>query len=99
MSLYSSPGHGPSPAVELHTQGAPEATSEVWQAVVEVREKPGAPTGVEFVPVSVKRKHAFTSTLTLSPGAVAALMQRGPPVPTGYDSEDLGVARSSARGE
>lgn len=70
---------------------------EVWEAVVEIKEKPGGSGGVDFVPVSVKRKHAYHSTLTLSPSAVAlALGQGNFSQPFGTESQDLGVARAAA---
>lgn len=80
-------------------EGGQEAL-EVWEAVVEVKEKEtkDGSTGVEFVPVSVKRKHAYHSTLTLSPSAVAAIAgQSNFSRPLGTESIDLGLARSAAQ--
>jgi hypothetical protein len=44
---------------------------------VEIREKHDGSGEVDFVPVSVKRKHAYHSTLTLSPSALALAMGQG----------------------
>jgi hypothetical protein len=75
-------------------EGGQEAL-EVWEAVVEVKEKSDG--GVEFVPVSVKRKHAYHSTLTLSPSAVAMALGAGNNSrPLGTESFDLGLARGAA---
>jgi hypothetical protein len=47
--------------------------------------------------VSVKRKHAYHSTLTLSPSALAVAMGEGNATrPLGSESLDLGVARAAA---
>lgn len=70
---------------------------EVWEALVEIKEKVGGNGGVEFVPVSVKRKHAYHSTLTLSPSAVAMAIGQGNfSQPLGTESEDIGLARAAA---
>lgn len=67
-------------------------TLEVWEAVVEVREGDG------FVPVSVKRKHSFGSTLTLSPSALAHALGHGNATqPLGSESSDVGLARTAAQ--
>uniref|UniRef100_A0A383W9N4 Uncharacterized protein n=1 Tax=Tetradesmus obliquus TaxID=3088 RepID=A0A383W9N4_TETOB len=83
-------------------EGGKEAL-EVWEAVVEVKEKKqkDGSSGVAFVPLSVKRKHAYHSTLTLSPSAMALAVGRGnASQPLGTESVDLGLARSAAqRGE
>jgi len=49
---------------------------EVWQAVVEVRERADG-AGAEYLPLSVRRKHGFHSTLTLSPSGLADALGRG----------------------
>eukprot|EP00775_Hariotina_reticulata_P007848 gene7848-8045_t len=78
-------------------EGGQEAL-EIWEAVVEVKEKTDG--GVEFVPVSVKRKHAYHSTLTLSPSAVAMALGEGNySRPLGTESIDLGLARRAAAKE
>eukprot|EP00879_Flechtneria_rotunda_P021205 GHRR01022338.1.p1 GENE.GHRR01022338.1~~GHRR01022338.1.p1 ORF type:complete len:426 (+),score=134.24 GHRR01022338.1:342-1619(+) len=70
---------------------------EVWEAVVEVKEKQDGSGGIDFVPMSVKRKHAYHSTLTLSPSALAlALGEGNGSRPLGTESFDLGLARSAA---
>jgi hypothetical protein len=80
-----------------------EDALEVWEAVVEVKEKKqnDGSSGVQFVPLSVKRKHAYHSTLTLSPSAMAlAIGQGNASSPLGTESVDWGLARSAAqRGE
>jgi hypothetical protein len=57
-------------------EGARDAL-EVWQAVVEVRERADGAGGVEYVPISVKRRHDYHSTLTLSPSGLADALGRG----------------------
>lgn len=74
-------------------EGGSEAL-ELWEAVVEIREKQDGSGDVDFVPVSVKRKHAYHSTLTLSPSALALAMGQGNLTqPLGTESHDLGLAR------
>ncbi|KAF6256957.1 hypothetical protein COO60DRAFT_1626982 [Scenedesmus sp. NREL 46B-D3] len=75
---------------------------EVWEAVVEVKErkqKDGS-SGVQFVPLSVKRKHAYHSTLTLSPAAVAMAVGKGnASSPLGTESVDWGWHVVQRRGK
>jgi len=79
-------------------EGGEEAL-ELWEAVVEIREKHGGSGEVDFVPVSVKRKHAYHSTLTLSPSALALAMGEGNFTrPLGTESMDLGLARNAGGG-
>lgn len=80
-------------------EGGGEAL-ELWEAVVEIREKHDSSGDVDFVPVSVKRKHAYHSTLTLSPSALAIAMGQGnfTGQPLGTESQDLGLARSGGGG-
>jgi hypothetical protein len=76
-------------------EGGKEAL-ELWEAVVEIRDKHDGSGEVDFVPVSVKRKHAYHSTLTLSPSALALAMGQGNATqPLGTESQDLGLARSA----
>jgi hypothetical protein len=69
---------------------------EVWEAVVELRERHNGQ--VDAVPVSVKRKHAYHSTLSLSPSAIALALgaRTNRTQPAGSESIDLGLARSAA---
>lgn len=79
-------------------EGGGEAL-ELWEAVVEIREKHDGSGDVDFVPVSVKRKHAYHSTLTLSPSALAVAMGQGNLTqPLGMESHDLGLARNGGGG-
>jgi hypothetical protein len=50
---------------------------EVWQAVVQVREAPDGSGRLEYEPLTVKKKHSFHSTLTLSPSGLADALGRG----------------------
>lgn len=50
---------------------------EVWEAVVQVKERADGAGGFEYIPVSVKKRHGFHSTLTLSPSGLADAIGRG----------------------
>lgn len=69
------------------------STFEKWEALVQVKEKAGG--GLEYIPVSVQRKDAYYSTLTLAPGAMKLLSGGGAGDMTGYESYDLGIARNA----
>lgn len=63
---------------------------------MEVKEGDGS---FAFSPVSVKRKNAFASTLTLSPSALALATGGGNASrPLGTESVDWGLARAAAGG-
>jgi hypothetical protein len=64
---------------------------EVWEAVVQVKDSKDKAEGVEFVPLSVKRKHAYHSTLTLSPAGWANFVGMGnKTTPLGTERYDPG---------
>lgn len=73
------------------------STLEVWEAVVQLQERTDGSAGVEYKPLSVKRKHAYTSTLTLSPAGLAMALGRGNAThtPLGFESSDMGLARNA----
>jgi hypothetical protein len=49
----------------------------VWEALVQVKEKADGTAGVEYVPLSTKRKHAYHSTLSFTSGGMALLAGLG----------------------
>ena len=64
---------------------------EVWEAVVQVKDSEDKAEGVEFIPLSVKRKHAYHSTLTLSPSGWANVVGMGnKTTPLGTERYDPG---------
>lgn len=103
MQVTHSPSQAPHPpshplAVDALGEGSEggDGSLQVWEAVVQVQ--PAASGGLlDFHPVSVKRKHAYHSTLTLSPHALALLMGKGnASTLLGFESRDEGFARRAA---
>jgi hypothetical protein len=66
---------------------------EVWQAVVQVKERRDG-GGLEYVPVSVKKKADIHSTLTLSPSGLAEALGRG----NGTEMYSVGVLGAGGSG-
>ncbi|KXZ42057.1 hypothetical protein GPECTOR_214g439 [Gonium pectorale] len=80
-----------------------ERPLEIWEAVVQVQPKAsdggsGAGSYV-FVPLSVKRKHSYQNTMTLSRSAVLMALTGGrntsQAASNGYDQLDLGIAANA----
>lgn len=68
------PAIGTTPAA---TSPGDQGSLEVWEALVQVKERTDGTSGVEYVPLSTKRKHAYHSTLSFTTGGMALLAGLG----------------------